>query len=367
MVQWRPEHVSGAVTAVVADMRTRDYGTDARVRARNWAAHLRAAGCARLELRTDSTLRGAPADELSGALAGWAVPDPWVLAVPAFPEAGRTVTDGRLILADPAAPGHGTRVGRVLFPETADAEVAHLPAAHVDRGPEAVADAIVAAAASGLRRFVADATREEQLRTLARAAGSLIGRKVPLITVSPGAWLRYCEPAEPSPSYVLVVVSSATRPNQEQLAELRRRRRTVVVDARELVAGRRRVDWPAVRQGGTAVVVETVSAYPDDTAEAWLLAAAAARAAAFVLEDGHDRGGCRPAGIVVSGGQTASALMDALGVRWLDADGELAPLCPQARLSGGVWTGLRIVTKGGLVGTADTLSDLVDALWRDDR
>lgn len=364
VVQWRPEPVAGTATAVVADMRTRDYGTDPRLRARTWAEHLRTLGCARMELRVDSTLRGAPAAELDGALAGWGARDPWVLAVPAFPEAARSVVGGRLVLADPAAPAYGTEVARVLFPEAPAGEVAHLPVAVVERGTEAVVDAIRAAAAAKARRFVADASREDHLRIVAAAAAVLLERAVPLVTVSPGAWLRY-HLAPAGQSYALVVVSSATRTNQDQLAELTRTHRAVVVGARELLAGETTVDWSSVRHEHATVVVETLSAPPHDDAEAWMLASVAARAAAYVLEDGLGRGQASCTGVVVSGGQTASALMDALGVRWLDPDGELAPLCPRARLGGGAWTGLRVVTKGGLVGTKDTLTRLVDALWRE--
>ncbi|MQA87179.1 MAG: hypothetical protein GEV03_21760 [Streptosporangiales bacterium] len=361
VVQWRTERVPALATAVVADMRTRDYRSDPRLRARSWAAHLRAQGCARLELRTDSTLRGAPADELDGALSGWAMPDPWVLAVPAFPEAARYVVDGRLVLADPATPGHGTDIAQILFPGAA---VHHLPVSFADRGAAAVADAIRESAASGARRFLADATTEDHLRALAEAAGSLVDRDVLLVTASPGAWLRYIGMPPGGARYLLVVLSSATRTNHDQLAELRRRRATVVLNARALVAGESRMEWPQAPRGSPVVVVETLSAPARDTAEAWLLASVAVRAAGYVLEDGLDSG-CRCAGIVVSGGQTASALMDVLDARRLDPSGELAPLCPYARLRGGTWTGLRVVTKGGLVGTTETLARLVDALWRE--
>lgn len=361
VVQWREEPVPATASAVVADMRTRDYGTNPRLRARTWAAHLRALGCARIELRTDSTLRGEPAAELAGALAAYAGEDPWVLAVPAFPEAGRAVVDGRLVLDGVEAPTGEGDVARVLFP---GAEVAHLPVPSTVSGEAAVAGAVREAAGRGVRRFVADATAEEHLRLLAAAARLLAAGGATLLTVSPGAWLRYACPDRTATPFVLVVVSSATRTNHQQLAELRRRRPTTVVHARDLLAGETGLDWDRVRSGETTVVVETISAPARDAAEAWLLSMVAARAAGYLLDDGLDHG-CACAGVVVGGGQTASALMDALGASRLDAGGEVAPLCPRARLRGGPWAGLRIVTKGGLVGHADTLTGLVDALWKE--
>ena len=53
-------------------------------------------------------------------------------------------------------------------------------------------------------------------------------------------------------------------------------------------------------------------------------------------------------GVVVSGGATASHLMDALGAEHLWASGEVAPLCQMGTLLGGRWSGLRIITKGGM-------------------
>ena len=59
--------------------------------------------------------------------------------------------------------------------------------------------------------------------------------------------------------------------------------------------------------------------------------------------------------LVLTGGATAEAVLDALGVYLLDLEGEVLPGLPLSRGEG--W---RIVTKSGGFGTADTLADLVD-------
>lgn len=361
VVRWRREPVPATADAVVADMRTRDYGGDGYARARGWAAHLRALGCTRLELRCDSTLRGDPGAETAGALEGWAVADPWVLAVPGFPEAGRLVRDGRLEVPGLRGSGEsvvGADVGAVLFPGEA---VTLLPLSLVETGPDAVVHAVTTAAGDGARRFLADAIAEAHLRCLARAAGLLVGRKAPLVTVSPGAWLRYLPASPAAPRYVLAVVSSATPTNREQLAALARHGTVLALDAGAFLAGRVTPDWARLRHGGVTVVVETLSAAPQGRVDGWMLSAIAARAARWVLDEGSDRGyAC--GGVVASGGQTASALMDALEADGVDAEGEAAPLCPRGRVRGGPWSGLRLVTKGGLVGAADTLAGLTESL-----
>jgi uncharacterized protein YgbK (DUF1537 family) len=70
--------------------------------------------------------------------------------------------------------------------------------------------------------------------------------------------------------------------------------------------------------------------------------------------------------VIVSGGHAAARLVEALGARGIEAQEETRPLCGTGTLIGGSWDGLRIVTKGGLVGDPSTLEELVTSL-RDDR
>jgi uncharacterized protein YgbK (DUF1537 family) len=354
VVQWLRHPPARGATALVADMRTRDDSTDPRLRAASWAAYLASLGCRRIELRMDSTLRGAPAAELAGVLSvpGWA--GSRVLAVPAFPGAGRTVVGGRLHVRGAAHRAGGRQIAPLLFGD--QAPVAMLGITLIEQGPAAVAAAARAAAA---RRLVADSLTEAHLRTVAAAAALLAGDGA-LLTVSPGAWLRYLPPLAPPP-YVLVVLSSRTSANQAQLAALRRCHPVTVAHAGVLLAGLAPVDWQAVAERRQVIVVETISRPAAGDADAWLLAGLAARAAGYVLDQGARHGlGC--AGIIAGGGQTASALMDVLGVTRMLGGGELAPLCPHGTVADGDWAGLRVVTKGGLVGGPGTLASLVTAL-----
>lgn len=365
VVQWRPDAAPISADAIVADLRTRDYGTDPAIRARRWAAHLRAVGCHRLELRTDSTFRGAPAAELAGLLED-ADPDTWVLAVPAFPAAGRVTVTGRQRVTAGAPEDLDLDVAACLFGAATPALNVGLDVASA--GPDAIETALRAAIADGVRRFVADGTDERHLRDLAVAADRLTagGSGPPLITCSPGAWLRYYPVAAAGAGYVLAVLSSPTQTNREQLAELTRAAQPLVLPARALLAGAVRVDWAHVTHPAQqpVVVVETLSEPAPDEGGAWLLSTLAAKAAGFLVEDGLDHDAVC-AGVVVSGGLTASALMDALGAEHLLAGEEVAPLCPRGTIAGGAWTGLPVLTKGGLVGERGTLHTLVASLHKE--
>lgn len=353
-VRWWQGAPPHDATAVVVDMRTRDYGSDPAGRAEAWAADLAELRCSRVELRVDSTLRGAPEAELRGTLAGLGLTDPWVLAVPAFPSAGRTVVGGELRTAALGAAQPPVEVAPVLFGERVP--VLGLPV--VEQGP----DAVLAAMRSGNgSRFVADAATEEHLRTLAAAADRLAAESPRgLLTVSPGAWLRYHRPAS-ARRRVLVVLSSDTATNHEQLAQLSRDHAATVFHAGDLLDGRAGAPRQAVDDGADVVVVETVSRPAAGAEDAWRQSTVAAEAAAKLITE-TARHGTTWTGVVVGGGQTGSALMDALGAEYLTARGEVAPLCPHGRIEGGEWSGLPVITKGGLVGGRSTLSGLVDTL-----
>ncbi|GAA5174070.1 four-carbon acid sugar kinase family protein [Pseudonocardia eucalypti] len=372
-VRWRREEPPARAGGLVVDMRTRDYGADPRERAASWAAYLRSVGAERIELRIDSTLRGAPALELEGVVAGAGLADPWLLAVPAFPSAGRTVVGGCLHAPGVRPPVHGMPVGPALF---GPARVASLGRDVLDAGPDAVLAAMLSA---GGPRFAADGETEEHLRTMAEVAGRLVEDGQPLITVSPGAWLRHHRGAA-RPRYPLVVLSSPTETNREQLATLGERYPALAFPAGELLAGECAPDWAALTGPPRAVpespthrarnpdspvlVVETLGAATRDAGPAWVQSTVAAKAAAWLVEEAA-RHGVDCGGIVVGGGATGSALMDALGVPALDAEAEIAPLCPRSRVTAGRWAGLPVITKGGLVGGPETLSQLVAALLKE--
>jgi D-threonate/D-erythronate kinase len=347
LVVWRAEDLPDAFRprAVVIDMRTRDAPRGPRPTACAWARRLRELGCARFEQRIDSTLRGAPAEELAGLLEGAGREEAVVVAVPAFPDAGRVCVDGRQRAAGTA---REVEVAPALFGSDAPAEVV---------APGALSDRVHAGA---VRRFVVDGADDGDLRAAADAVAALEADGVALVTASPGGWLRHHPvSARPGAELVLVVLGSNTALNHRQLARLQ--------DARQVVvAGTGEPDWAAVEGGEQTVVVETIaSSTPDDERRDPRLADAAADAAAALLGRAHERG-LRCRGVVASGGHMASRLVDALGAGRLGVAGEVAPLCPRGVLHGGPWSGLPVVTKGGLVGEDATLATLVENLWKED-
>jgi uncharacterized protein YgbK (DUF1537 family) len=310
VVVWQPEDLPRELRprAAVVDMRTRDAEAGPRATAALWAERLRKMDTTRLELSINPTLEGAPAEELAGLLEGAALRDPVVIAVPAWPDAGRVCVDGVQ---------EGVDVGPVLFGEPVD----------VVR-PDELASCVRA----GATRVVVDGSSDHDLRLAAVAVDALEADHT-IVTASPGAWLRHHPvSARPRKGFALVVLGAGINGDLEDL------------DA--LVVGSEPPDWDEVAAGGKTVVLDVDQA--------------AADAAVEVLARAHDLGlKCR--GIVAAGGALASRLVDALGAQRLAVAAEVAPLCARGTLFGGDWAGLPVITRG----SDCALGVLVDDLWRD--
>ena len=180
--------------------------------------------------------------------------DAVVVAVPAWPDAGRTCVDG-IQRARPAA----DHVADTLF----DGQAACVR-------PEELEGRV----AAGATRLVVDGETEADLRAAAVAVDALERAGYAIVTASPGAWLRHHPvSARPGKGFALVVLGSNTELNHRQLEEL---------DA--LVIGLGTPDWESVAEGGKTVVVETISdSEPDDVHRDPQLVDDAADAAAALL------------------------------------------------------------------------------------
>lgn len=347
------EALTGA-EALVVDMATRDSADSAEEVACGWAEKMRKLGAERVELRIDTTLRGRPREELAGLLAGFSLPEALVLAVPAYPRAGRTTLGGRQRVRDPDGGVRELDVNGILF----DGGGTGIGLEIVRGGPNRVRDAVIEAASRGARRFFADAESEGDLRTLGRAAALIEAEGRDLVTLSPGAWLRYRDlrPAR-SRSLVVTVIGSATDVNRAALERFAADEGTRVLDA---------YTDPALGLAGLDervenIVVETLTSGAVEDGDG---SGPSRRAAVYAtaLVEGLGEQGIRVVGLVASGGETARHLIDGLGALAIRAEGEAAPLCACGQVAGGSWAGLPIITKGGQIGNADTLIELTYSL-----
>ncbi|MFD8542809.1 four-carbon acid sugar kinase family protein [Streptomyces sp. NPDC059649] len=338
--------------------------------------------------RVDTTLRGNPGSELDAVLDVLAARTPGAriraLAVPAFPDAGRTTVGGLHLVdgvpltrtpvaRDPFDPVRHSRVAAVLG-EQSRRGTAELTLDVVERGPAAVAAA--------LRRnpaevTVCDATENAHLHTLAAAAARLAAedgiRWVALDSGPFGAALATelgLRPQGGPPVRVLAVVGSATERTRTQLArtETALGARWTDLDPADPHPGRALAALRTAAAGGATVLgvrvapapaaaagTPSVPSPPDPETAARLLRCLAEVATRAVAE-------LTPGGLYASGGDVAAAVTSALGADGFAIETEVLPLAVAGHLVGGPHDGLPFATKGGLIGGPDAARDCLEHL-----
>ncbi|MEO3749945.1 four-carbon acid sugar kinase family protein [Streptomyces sp. B6B3] len=348
--------------------------------------------------RVDSTLRGNVGATTAAALravrglheaSGQDGRRAVVLCSPAHPAAGRHTVQGRQLLNgvrledtelahDPRSPVPTSDIARLLAAQAPGLRTAPVPLSAVTGDPGALRALLGRLLERGVDVIVADALTADHLDRTAAAAVAAGGDRVDWLAVDPGPGsvalaraLGLIEHAETGP--VLAVSGSTTRLTRLQLARLRAEHQVRVVrpkvsglrdavpDVEATAAALEGALAAATPGGGTvlvATVLEEIDVVDGGPEHADRLPVALAQAVRRALER-H-----AVSGLFATGGDVATALLAELGAHGLDIEGEVAPLAVAGTLVGGAWSGLPVVTKGGLVGDADTTADCVARLRR---
>ncbi|MUL41318.1 four-carbon acid sugar kinase family protein [Streptomonospora sp. PA3] len=316
---------------------------------------LRAAG--HLYKKVDSTLRGQIAAEVEAARRSWAE-DAVAVVCPAFPDAGRTVEDGVLLVE--GTPAHRTQVG--TDPVTPVSE-SHIPTllgaaqAKLD-GFDAVADAARIADAGPV--VVADARTPADLECLAAAIAHLGPRAVPVGSAGLAAPMAQAWAAAAAPAPALVVVTSLHATTRDQVDRLAEHAPVLHCTADTFADEDAWQEWCAAADRRLSVAGESLAVVAPQERSPRLDPAAVARHLGALAADLAYRNAV--SGFVVTGGDGARALADALGATGFALTGEVAPGIPVGTLCGGRLHGRRIVTKAGGFGAPDALLAAVAAV-----
>jgi uncharacterized protein YgbK (DUF1537 family) len=331
--------------------------------------------------KIDSTLRGNWAAEVAALqpLAGLAI------VAPAFPATGRTVRDGRVFVHD--KPLETTDTWRL---ENADrpAELrsmlgevglstAHLDLQALREGGDALAQRIAKIAADGTQALIVDAETNEDLLTLAQVTTRM---DEPLFWVGSGGLARemaslpalFDRKARLEPTTratrtahagpVLILVGSLSAVSERQCALLRERAHVheLIVPPVVLRQQERHADWSAWQARIAAMLGERSDLLlrigRDDAFDAAEGAQLSAALAALARPHFAALGG-----LVATGGETARAMLGAVGVGSLELLAEIEAGVAVGRPFGAcVAQHLRVVTKAGAFGTDHALY----AAWR---
>lgn len=304
----------------------------------------------------------------------------FTIACPAFPETGRTIFKGHLFVGDlllsdthmrhhPLTPMTDANLVRVLGRQTAR-KVGLVPYDLVRSGPDAIRARFAELRAAGCAYAVTDVTEDQDLRRLGEACAGL-----PLLTGGSGiamglpenfrragmleAGLRSDElPGVAGAEAVLAGSCSAA--TLEQVAAMSRLRPSLRLEPERLAAGgaaEAAVAWARERLGEGPVLI--YASAPADEVRAVQERLGREQAGALVedalaeIARGLVAAGVRR--LVVAGGETSGAVVQALGVRGLAIGPMIDPGVP-ATVSIGCEPRLALVLKSGNFGGTDLFS-----------
>jgi uncharacterized protein YgbK (DUF1537 family) len=362
-VHLSPDRV-GEEGVAVLDTESRE-SSPSEAYARVWQAARRLRGRT-LYKKIDSTLRGNLGQELDAVLDALTLRR--ALVTPAFPAAGRTVASGQLLVGELPLRQTDFREDPLC---PADDHIPTLLRAQTRRSVGQVGVEAMGAGTVSLldevrcrpeQLLVIDASSDAHLAAVAGAAaalgeGCLSCGSAGLAGALAEAMQEPVSPQRPRtrharPGPVLVVAGSRRQATQRQvdraLADLNATRLQIVPEAPTSSAERAREAACGHLGRGWHVILAAAPEPYLPGLDQQLARTLGEVAAAVVLSQPL-------AGLVLTGGATATAVCRALGIDSLEIEAELAPGIPAGRVVGGRWAGLGVVTKAGGFGREDVL------------
>jgi uncharacterized protein YgbK (DUF1537 family) len=278
----------------------------------------------------------------------------FTLFCPAFPEAGRTIYRGYLFVGDvllsesgmrdhPLTPMRDPSLVRVLQRQTRG-EVGLVPQYDVARGPAAIRDAFASLRLADFRHAIVDAIEDHDLEAIGEAAADF-----PLITGGSGIALGLPEnfrrqgllgngaaadALPPIAGAAAVLSGSCSEATRAQVAHMRERAAAFTIDPIAAGAGRditqEALGWATPRLGDQPVLISATAA-PEEVAAIQevlgreragaLVEGILAQVACGLVARGVRR-------LVIAGGETAGAIVQALGITGLRIGRQIDPGVP---------------------------------------
>ena len=340
------------------------------------ARWLRAQGAPQIYFKVCSTFDSTPqgnigpvAEALMAELQG-----DFAIVTPAFPENGRTVFKGHLFVGDvllsdspmrhhPLTPMTDANLVRVMQAQLRGSRAGLIDHRTVARGAASVRERIAALRAEGVAYGIADAVSDDDLRTLAAAtqdlllvvAGSGLAIGIPALHgLQPSALAAQLPPARGTQAVVSGSCSAAT--NAQVADFMARGGPAFAIDPLALAAGEDRaaqaLAWAVPRlPAGPVLVYATAAPEAVRAVQAQLgaeRAGALVEAALARVAQGLVQAGVRQ--LLVAGGETSGACVQALGITRLQIGPQIAPgvpWCHAPEVDGGLHLALKSGNFGG--------------------
>lgn len=332
--------------------------------------------------RIDTTLRGNVGKEIDGVLK--ALPEGWkAVVVPAGPRAGRICVGGYVMVggvllensgaaSDPRTPVTESRAVDIIKKQT-DREIQWISLKEVRQGSKVIADRI---RETGCSIVVADAAELADIREIAKGC---VESGCPVVCVDPGdltletAALRFQKKVE-KPKHNLLVVGSLSAAAREQLDFLKERQEVCLYSLdverllREPDQEEQRIKQFFREQGTRDQNLCVTTAYSkrlpvvSDSENGRKAAGQIADAMANLALKLAVWEEIETELIYLSGGDIAKAFASQAGMDGMEPLGELSPLAVYGTAAGGIVSGRKILTKGGMIGEKDTLYKMLSCV-----
>ena len=314
--------------------------------------------------KIDSTLRGHPGAELGAIMDTLNYGN--ALVAPAFPDQGRTTINGRQLV-------NGQPLERTPFkdqvpssslpalfsPHTSGRQIECIDLSLIREGIQTVKGSFQERSPT---IFIADAETDEDLRTLAKAA---VAENIRLLCGSAGLSralgqvlnLRSSVPAPgvaiPKEGSILVVAGSCHPATHRQI-ECASRSGTVVLPPTSLDMESAQSVALHLSQGQDVILtIKNIKMLPAHSQKI-------AQSLGWITNQVSEKVGI--GGLVLTGGDTALAVLQSLECQALWLHGEIEPGIPRGQLLGGSQSGLPVVTKAGGFGSDQSLYNALSHL-----
>ncbi len=373
-----PQHPLGfEVDAVVVALKSRTIpAADAVAQSLAALDYLRASGAEQIYFKYcstfDSTREGNIGPVTEALMA--AERCDFTIACPAFPENGRTVFKGHLFVGDvllsdsgmrdhPLTPMRDSNLVRVLQAQTA-ARVGLIPYDVVARGAQAIRARMQSLEAEGVRIAVVDAICDDDLRKLGPALRQLrlvtAGSGV-AIGLAPNFVLQHASEADvlpQRPGLRAIVSGSCSAATNAQVGEfVRRGGAAYALDPLKLAADEHEIEqaltWAAPRLATGPVLIYSTAepAHVRHIQDRIGASRAGALVEQSLAQIARGLVGLGVTQLVVAGGETSGAVVQALGVTALRIGPQIDPGVPWTAAEGAV--PLLLALKSGNFGTPD--------------
>jgi uncharacterized protein YgbK (DUF1537 family) len=321
--------------------------------------------------KIDSTMRGHIRPEIESVLRVTGMEK--AVVCPAVIEAGRRIRDGKLWIDDvllhesdfahdPCWPAVTSNMDSLL-----GLTATHFDLNIIKAGANVLAKSISSAPS---RMVTVDACDNSDLAEISRAI--IKGNYLPCGALGLAhVWARQLVGAErieaeptlrSSTAPVLIVAGSRHPKTHAQIHRVALERGLAIIEVAVAMNETADKQWLAVVEvlsEGRSAIIRAPLAEIKDTSERHALEVALGELTLRVCQ------GFEIAGLVLTGGETASAVCQALDTAAVRILGELQVGIPWGKLVGGVASGLPVVTKAGGFGTTDSLIKAVDAFHKE--